>query len=157
MKCVGVRLARRCRTAIHLAARAVSLVGRASALHAECRRFESVTAHQIKRRTTDDGHKTFRRLSSEFRRLALDGFLQFFGSAEGNLLARLDLNGGARGGITAHARGALADLQNAETADADALALFQVLDDVADQSTEDGFGLLLRNFVVFGERCRKVL
>jgi hypothetical protein len=33
------------RRAIHLAARAVSSVGRASALHAECRRFEPVTAH----------------------------------------------------------------------------------------------------------------
>src|SRR5580704_2090079 len=101
--------------------------------------------------------ETSRHLSSDFRRSALDRFFKFFGRAEGNLFASLDLNGSTRCGVTAHARGALAHLKNAETADADALAFFQVLDDVADQSPKDGFGLLLRNFIALGERCRKVL
>ena len=64
-------------------------------------------------------------------RLDLDGFLEFLGRAEGDLLAGLDVDRFAGGGIAAHAGGALADLQDAETDDADALALLQVLGDHA--------------------------
>src|SRR5579885_3375790 len=65
-----------------------------------------------------------------------DGFLEFLGCAEGNLLAGFDLNGFAGCRITAHARGALAHLEDAEAADPDPLTLFQVLDDLAHQAAE---------------------
>src|SRR5216684_4735679 len=55
----------------------------------------------------------------------LDGFLEFLGGAEGDLLAGLDLDRFAGRGITPHAGGALADLKDAEADDADALALLQ--------------------------------
>src|SRR6202035_303626 len=42
-----------------------------------------------------------------------DRFLEFLGGAEGDLLAGLDLDGFAGGRIAAHARGALAYLQDA--------------------------------------------
>src|SRR5581483_1552746 len=58
-----------------------------------------------------------------------DRFLQLLGGAEGDLLRRLDLDRLAGGGVAAHARGALADLEDAEPNDADALALLQVLGD----------------------------
>ena len=66
-------------------------------------------------------------VGSETRRL--DGFLEFLGGAEGNLLAGLDLDRLAGGGVAAHAGGALADLEDAEADDTDALALLQVLGD----------------------------
>src|ERR1700680_3686741 len=59
------------------------------------------------------------------------GFLQLLGCAEGNLLAGLDVDCFAGGGVAAHAGSTLAHLQDAETDDADALALFQVLCDPA--------------------------
>src|SRR3954463_13450675 len=98
--------------------RAVSSVGRAPALHAGCRRFESVTAHQPSHpwrlgcfaplepatagglgrktaaqseRTTDDGRTT--RLPPSvvsLRRGALHRLFEFLGGAEGDLLAGLD-------------------------------------------------------------------
>src|ERR1700675_2816493 len=86
-----------------------------------------------------------------------DRFLEFLGGAEGDLLAGLDLDGFAGGRVAAHARGALADLQDAEPADADALALFQMLDDIADQAAENGFSLLFRQFVILRKACRQVL
>ena len=52
-------------------------------------------------------------------------------------------------GIAAHARGALAHLQDAQAADADAVAFLEVLDDQADQIAEDRFGLLLRKLMIF--------
>src|SRR5215471_8836143 len=55
-------------------------------------------------------------------RKSSDRFLQFFGCAECDLLARLDLNLLAGRRIAANARGALAHLKNTEPADADALA-----------------------------------
>src|SRR6478672_4264445 len=48
----------------------------------------------------------------------LDGFLQLLRRTEGDLLARLDLDRLARCRIAAHAGGALPDLQDAETTDA---------------------------------------
>jgi NADH-quinone oxidoreductase subunit A len=56
-----------------------------------------------------------------------DGFLEFLGRAEGDLLAGLDVDRLAGGGVAAHAGGALAHLEDAEADDADALALLQAL------------------------------
>src|SRR5580704_4596825 len=86
-----------------------------------------------------------------------DRFLEFLGGAEGDLFAGLDLDGFAGGRIAAHARGAFADLQDAEPADADALALLEVLDDIADQAAKDGFSLLFRQLVILRKACRQVL
>src|ERR1043166_1418191 len=76
-----------------------------------------------------------------------DGLFEFLRGAEGDLLARLDLDRLAGRGISAHASGALAHLQDAETADADAVALLQVLHDEIDHVAEDRLGLLLRELV----------
>src|SRR5580698_4178609 len=86
-----------------------------------------------------------------------DRFLEFLGGAEGDLLAGLDLDGFAGRGIAAHARGALADLQDAEPADTDALALLEVLDDIADQAAKNGFSLLFRQLVILRKARRQVL
>src|SRR6202035_4823610 len=85
-----------------------------------------------------------------------DAFLQLLGCAEGNLLAGLDVDRLAGSGVAAHAGGALAHLQDAETDDADALALLQVLGDPADQIVQDGFGLLLRQLLLFGDGRREM-
>src|SRR6266478_2429859 len=87
----------------------------------------------------------------------LDGFLQFLRGAKRDLLARLDLDRLAGRGIAAHARGALAHLQDAETANPDAVALLQVLDDDVDHAAEDRLGLLLGKLVTFGDVRRDVL
>src|SRR5215471_17942767 len=86
-----------------------------------------------------------------------DGFLEFLGGAERDLLARLDLDRLAGRRIAPHAGGALAHLQNAEPADADALALLEVLHEEPDQIVEDRLGLLLGNLVAVGKRRREVL
>src|SRR5665213_587273 len=62
-----------------------------------------------------------------------DRLFQILGSTEGDLFARLDLNGFAGRRVAAHARGAPAHLQDAKPADANALALLQMLDDVLDE------------------------
>src|SRR5581483_1468095 len=77
--------------------------------------------------------------------------------AEGDLLRRLDLDRLAGGGVAAHARGALADLEDAEPNDADALALLQVLGDQRDGVVQDGLGLLLGDLLIFGDRRREML
>src|SRR5205085_5863333 len=86
-----------------------------------------------------------------------DGFLQLLRGAEGDLLARLDLDRLAGGGVAAHAGGALAHLQDAEAADADAIALLQMLHDDIDHAAEDRLGLFLGEFVPFGDVRRNVL
>src|SRR5258708_20227285 len=86
-----------------------------------------------------------------------DGFLQLLGCAEGNLLAGLDVDRLAGSGVAAHAGGALAHLQDAETDDADALALLQVLGDPADQIVQDSFTPLLVQFLLVGNRCCEML
>src|SRR4051812_13203796 len=86
-----------------------------------------------------------------------DGFLQLLGRAEGDLLAGLDVDRLAGGGIAPHAGGALANLENAETHDADSLALLQVLGDARHQVAENGFSLLLRQFMFFGQCRREML
>src|ERR1700712_4779294 len=91
------------------------------------------------------------------RRVRSDGFLELLGRAEGNLLAGLDLDRFAGGGVAAHAGGALAHLEDAETDDTDTLALLEVLGDAADQVAQDFFGLLLGQFLLFGDRRRQML
>src|SRR5215470_11488471 len=58
---------------------------------------------------------------------SLHRLFELFGGAEGDLLAGLDLDGLAGRGIAAHASGALAHHKNAEPADADAVALLEML------------------------------
>ena len=57
----------------------------------------------------------------------LNRFLEIFGGAEGDLLARLDLDRLAGRGIAAHASSALANLQNAQSGDPDPIAFLQML------------------------------
>src|SRR5262249_37704772 len=70
-------------------------------------------------------------------RQPLDVFLQFLRGPEGDLLARLDLDRLAGRGVAAHARGALTDLKDAKSADADAIAFLEMFDDHADEVVED--------------------
>src|SRR4029079_10868008 len=95
-------------------------------------------------------------LQCRFRRGAvLDGFLQFLGRAEGDLLAGLDLDRFAGGGVAAHAGGALADLEDAEADVAAVLSLLQVLGDLAAHIGQDRLSGLLRQFMVVREsRCQ---
>src|SRR5690348_15928773 len=58
---------------------------------------------------------------------SLDRLFQLFRGAEGDLLARLDLDGFAGGRVAAHAGGALAHDEDAKTVEADTRALLQVL------------------------------
>ena len=91
------------------------------------------------------------------RSVDVDSFLELLGGAEGNLLARLDLDRLAGRGIAAHARGALADHEDAEPVEADAVALLEVLGEEADQIAEKGLGLLLRHFMVAGQSGGELL
>src|ERR1700682_731812 len=95
--------------------------------------------------------------SRNWKRVRSDGFLELLGGAEGNLLAGLDVDRFAGGGVAAHAGGALAHLEDAKTDDADALALLQVLGDAADQIVQNAFSLFLGQFLVFGDRRRQML
>jgi hypothetical protein len=79
----------------------------------------------------------------------IDCFLQFLGGAEGDALACLDLDRFARRRVAAHAGGALAHHENAESAEADALPALQMFHDQTDRVAEDGFGLLLCDLVIF--------
>src|SRR5712691_2531278 len=79
-----------------------------------------------------------------------DRFLQFLGGAEGDLLAGLDLNGLAGRRVAAHAGGALSHLQDAEAADANSVALLQVLGDEVNEAAEHRLGLLLRKLMILG-------
>ena len=56
-----------------------------------------------------------------------DGFFEFLGGAEGDLLAGLDFDRLAGGRIPAHAGGALAHLQNTQADQADAIPFLEVL------------------------------
>src|SRR5437588_13104290 len=94
--------------------------------------------------------------SSEMATLGSDRFLQLLGGAEGDLLARLDLDRLAGRRVAAHAGGALAHLQDAEPADSDAVALLEMLDDHADQISEDRLRVLFRYLVIGGRAGRAV-
>src|SRR6185312_10205746 len=77
------------------------------------------------------------------KRKALDGFLQFLGGTEGDLLASLDLDLLAGRGIASHARGALADLQDAKSVETDLRTLLQVLGDRGRKIVQDRGALLV--------------
>src|SRR5262245_14732081 len=83
---------------------------------------------------------------------ALDCFLQVLGGAESDLLAGLDLDRLAGRGVAAHARWALAHLQHAEPADADAGTTLQVLRQRLDHILEHRQDLLLRQLMRLRER-----
>src|SRR6267378_3723156 len=105
-----------------------------------------------------EGPRKPRRNDAKNRKDALsDGFLQLLGCAEGNLLASLDVDRFAGGGVAAHAGGALAHLQDAETDDTDALTLLQMLGDPADQIVQDLFCLLLGQLLLIGDCCCEML
>src|SRR5579872_968958 len=78
-------------------------------------------------------------------------FLEFLGGAEGDLLARLDLDLLAGGGIAPDAGRALTDLEDAEANEADALTLLQMLGDPGHQVGQDGFRLLFGQFLILGD------
>src|SRR5258706_15567761 len=73
-----------------------------------------------KAKAAGGGRRGEKRLASRPRhcrvvwQLGSDRFLEFLGGTEGDFLASLDLDRFARGRIAAHARGALAGLQNAQ-------------------------------------------
>src|SRR5690606_6398127 len=79
----------------------------------------------------------------------LDLLFEILGCAEGHLLARLDLDRLARRRVAAHARRTLANLQDAETANANAITLLEVLRDHRHHVLEHGVGLLLRKIMRF--------
>src|SRR5436190_9922036 len=76
-----------------------------------------------------------------------DRLFQFLGRTEGDLLARLDLNRLARCRVAPHARSAFAHYEDAKPADANAVALLEMLGQQTDQIAENGLGLLLRHFM----------
>jgi hypothetical protein len=84
-----------------------------------------------------------------------DRFFEILGSAERDLLAGLDLDGLARRRVAPHAGGAMPDLQDAQPHQAQAVALLEVFGHETHQVGEQGFGLLLRNFVTLRQlRCQ---
>src|SRR5258707_969587 len=78
-------------------------------------------------------------------------FLELLGGPERDFFARLDLDRLAGGRVAPHAGGALANLKDAEAADANAVALLQVLGHEADEVAENRFRLLLRHFMAAGQ------
>lgn len=77
------------------------------------------------------------------KKSVLDGFLEFFGSAESDFLAGLNLDLFAGRRVTAHARRTLTDLQDAETADADLVTLLEMLREETHEVAQN----LTRNFL----------
>src|SRR5262245_12564801 len=92
----------------------------------------------------------------EHRSLRSDCFLQLLCGAEGDLLARLDMDGLAGGGVATHAGGAPAHLQDAKADDADAIALLQVLGDPGHNVGQDALGLLLGQFLLLRDGSREM-
>src|SRR5215471_20308506 len=86
-----------------------------------------------------------------------DRFLEFLRGPERDFLTGLDLDRFAGGRVTPHAGGALANLKDAEAADADAVAFLQVLDHEADEVAENRFRLLLRHFMAAGQSGGEML
>src|ERR1700743_1872672 len=96
------------------------------------------------------------RLNLFQRNRSLDRFLQFLGGAEGNLLARLDLDGFARRRIAAHAGSALAHDEDTQTVQTDAGALLQVLGDRRDRVVEERMRRLVGHLVLLGQLHRQL-
>src|SRR6185436_12892483 len=91
------------------------------------------------------------------RRGALHRLFEFLGGAERDLLAGLDLDRFAGGRIAPHAGCTLAHHEDAEAADANAVALLQVFGHQADQVAEDRLSLLFRHLMGFREICGEML
>src|SRR5436305_11611267 len=85
---------------------------------------------------------------------SLDCFLHFLGGPEGKLLRGLDLDLLAGRRIAAHAGGALAHLEDAETGDANFAALLEVLHGEVDEGAEQLVDALLRHLIFFGQLAR---
>src|SRR5262245_7666314 len=88
--------------------------------------------------------------------IGLDGCFELLGSAEGDLLAGLDLDCLARGRVAAHARRALSHLQYAQAIEADSLAFLQMLGDHLDHVREHGVDLRFLRAMVLGQRRGQV-
>src|SRR5512146_1434855 len=110
----------------------------------------SATKRRLMRKSrTDATHLPGFRTSR--KRRSSDRFLQFLGGAEGDLLARLDLDLLARRRVAAHAGGALANHENAKTVEADTRAFLQVLGDRGDRVVEERMRGLVRHLVLFSQ------
>src|SRR5450631_769369 len=86
-----------------------------------------------------------------------DRHLEVLGGAEGDFLARLDLDRLAGPRVAAHARGALAHLKDAEPGDLHPLALLQVLGDQTDEFFNHLLALLLCELVLLREGVGQLL
>ena len=86
-----------------------------------------------------------------------DRFLQLLGGTEGDLLARLDLDRLTGGRVAAHARRAVAHLQDTEADKTDAVALLQVLHGPLHQVAENRLSLLLGQIVTLRELSGEML
>src|SRR3569833_92554 len=98
------------------------------------------------------GRSELRPIRYSDRRMRSDRFLQLLRGAEGELLRSLDLDGFAGRGVAAHAGGALADDEDAQTVETDAGALLQVLGDQAGGVFEDAVGGVVGRLVLLGRR-----
>src|SRR6185369_9375799 len=87
----------------------------------------------------------------------LDRFLQFLDWAEDDLLAGLDVDGLAGGGVAAGPGGPLADLEDAKTDDADAVAFLEMLGDQVDHVGQDGLSVLFRQVLALRDVSGQVL
>src|SRR5690348_5600577 len=85
-----------------------------------------------------------------------DRLFEFFRGAEGHFLRGLDLHRLTRRRVAAHAGGALAHHENAETDEANAIAFLEVLGEAGHQVVEQSFGLLLRHVVALGQFGREM-
>src|SRR5262249_1837332 len=106
---------------------------------------------RIRRPDPVGGSGRRRRSSKLIQDARSDRFLEFLGGPERDFLARFELDRLAGGRVAAHASGALADLKDAEAADADAVALLQVLHDKANKLAKNRLRLLLRHLVSAGQ------
>src|SRR5262249_17595675 len=89
--------------------------------------------------------------------LASNCFLEFFGRAEGDLLAGLDLDRFAGCGIASHTRRALAHHQDAEAAYPAPVGVFEMRGHQVQQFAEQRLGMFFRHFMGFREICGEML
>src|SRR6266849_11070673 len=114
-------------------------------------RWDQIAAHG----RAPHGHAV--RLEAGRARERSDCFLELLGRAERDFLACLDLDRLAGRRIASHPAGAVAHLQDADPAEAEAVALLQVLDDTSYQLAEDRLGLLFRDLMGLGKLRREML